>query len=52
MVSIVTPTFKNFSNPVRPEMTAKHAAQDINSLIFNVFSLIGGIGCWEKPALN
>jgi hypothetical protein len=38
---MVIPTFKYFSNPVRPEMTAKHAAQDINSLIFSAFSLIG-----------
>jgi hypothetical protein len=32
--SMVIPTFKNNSNPVSPATTARHTAQEINSLIF------------------
>jgi hypothetical protein len=52
MVSMVTPTFKYFNNPVRPQTTAKQTDQDINSLIFNFFSLLEESFAWGRPELN
>jgi hypothetical protein len=49
---MVTPTFKYFNNPVRPQTTAKQTDQDTNSLIFNLFSLFDKLVVWEIPELN
>ena len=51
-VSIVTPSFKYISAPVSRLITPLKRAQDLNSLIFNLFVCILDSDLTEEEELN
>ncbi len=52
IVSMVTANFKNFITPVSPAIIAKQTDQDMNSLIFDLFTWSEETGAWEMLDLK